>query len=111
MVGGSMALFEYTTILVRSLSMVKLRWKKAPKSSAMRGLEAGYIYHDGTKKYASVSPLYGQNQYAMLGWYWVAGWDSDIPHKNTCNDVPYKTADLAKKAAAEYVKSNLISQS
>lgn len=82
----------------------KLRWKKEPSETGLRAVgqgPRGYRYHDGEKQYASVSPL-GGGWRPMRGWYWVAGWDSDVPHKNTCNE-PVATPEEAKEQAAAYV--------
>lgn len=89
--------------------MARLRWKKKKRPTGLAAIGSappGYIYHDGEKQYASVSPLSGGRRGAVRGWFWVAGWDSDIPHKNTC-DTPCETVDEAKRQAAAYVKENL----
>lgn len=87
----------------------RMRWKQDPKETGLRAVGAGprgYFYHDGKNKYASVSPLGGDWRKPLSGWYWVAGWDSSIPHKNTCG-TPCETPEEAKKQAAEYVAKHL----
>ena len=42
----------------------------------------------------------------VVGWYWVAGWDSDVPRKNTCAS-PCATPEEAKAQAVKYVKHHL----
>lgn len=82
----------------------KLRWKKEPRETGLRAIgqgPQGYKYHDGNKRFASVSPL-GGGRYPLRGWYWVAGWDSDVPHKNTWAE-PCTTAEEAKAQAQAYV--------
>lgn len=86
----------------------RLRWKKEPKETGLRSIGAGprgsYL-HDGVIRYATVSVLGGWSR-PFMGWYFVAGWESSVPHKNTCGN-PYKTEDEAKSAAIEYVRGCL----
>jgi hypothetical protein len=85
-----------------------MRWKK---EKAVTGLAAvcapprGYEYHDGKTLYAVVSPL-TTGVRNVVGWYWSAGWGSDVPHKNTCHE-RCSTPEEAKKRADEYVKTHL----
>jgi hypothetical protein len=86
--------------------MRKLRWKKQPQETGLRRIGAqprGYDYHDGEIKYAVVSPLGGGWRQPLIGWYWIAGWGSCIPCKNTCN-TPVATPEEAKKQAQKYVQ-------
>lgn len=83
----------------------KLRWKMGPKETGLSAVCAGprgHVYHDGNIQYATVH----YTKYGKTGWYWVAGWGSDIPNKNTCK-TPCKTVEEAKKEAEAYVKSHL----
>lgn len=78
----------------------RFRWKLKPEQKGLSRIGSpprGSLLTDGAKTYATISAL-GEG-----GWYWVAGWDSDVPYKNTCNE-PSATADAAKKAAIAYVK-------
>jgi len=87
---------------------MRLRWKKNPRETGLAAVGAaprGSYYHDGDLKYASVSPI-GGGWHEFGGWYFVAGWDSDIPHYNSCN-TPCETEAEAKQMAQEYVKANL----
>jgi hypothetical protein len=89
--------------------MVRLRWKREAKETGLCAVVAaprGYLYHDGDKRYATVSSIGGGWHGSVRGWYWVAGWDSDIPYMNTCGH-PCKTPEEAKKQAAEYVAKHL----
>lgn len=89
--------------------MGKLRWKMEPREAGLRAVGAGprgHVYHDGEKLYAVVYALGGSWAMPQRGWYWVAGWESDVPYKNTC-DKPVATADEAKAAAAAYVREHL----
>jgi hypothetical protein len=89
--------------------MQRLRWKKEPKETGLRAVGAGprgFVYYDGEKQYASVYPLGGGLRGPVTGWYWVAGWDSDVPHKNTCGN-PCSTPEDAKKQAEKYVAEHL----
>lgn len=80
----------------------RLRWKlKAIQKGRIGGPRRGSMLHDGVKTYATVSA----NEYGT--WYWVAGWDSNVPHMNTC-DTPVKTVEEAKKQALAYVKKHII---
>lgn len=87
---------------------MRLRWKKNEKETGLAAVTAGprgSYYHDGNLKYASVNPL-GGGWHKLRGWYFVAGWDSNVPHYNSCNE-PCETEGEAKILAQEYVKNNL----
>lgn len=82
--------------------MARLRWKKEAAETRLRRVGAGprgFIYHDGEKRYASVSALGEDWRGPLRGWYWVAGWDSNVPHKNTRN-TPCSTPEEAKKRSS-----------
>lgn len=88
-----------------------LRWKLHPRETGLRAVCAGprgSDYHDGKKIYAKVQALGGGGR-LTVGWFWVAGWDSGIPHKNTSR-TPVATADEAKAQAMAYVKEHLVAQ-
>lgn len=88
---------------------MRLRWKKDAPETGLRSIGAaprGSILHDGTKTYATVSPMGGGWRGAVTGWYFVAGWDSSVPHMNTCS-TPEATEAEAKVKAREYVVANL----
>ena len=83
----------------------RLRWKREAAETGLRRVGAGprgYFYYDGTVKYASVSALGGGWYGPVRGWYWVTGWNSSVPHMNTCC-TPCATPEEAKKQAAAYV--------
>lgn len=83
-----------------------LRWKKNASPTGLARIGAGHPGHtlsEGTTRFAIVSSLS-----KGAGWYWVAGWESGIPRKNTCNE-PVQDADIAKAAAMAYVKQCLAS--
>jgi hypothetical protein len=85
----------------------KIRWKRQPRETGLRAIGAnapGYDYHDGEIVYAKVSE-HGWRKNRSDQWYWVAGWDSDVPYHNACNES--LTLDEAKRQASEYVKSHL----
>lgn len=87
--------------------MKRLRWKRESKGQyAAFGRPPGFKLHDGEKTYAMVSPLGGDWRRPLIGWYWVAGWDSDVPYKNTC-DHPVETPECAKEQAEAYVRQYL----
>jgi hypothetical protein len=86
----------------------RLRWKRGSKEKGLAKVCAapeGFEFHDGEKKYASVSP-HGGGWRPLIGWYWVAGWGSGIPHMNSC-DTPVSSIEEAKKQAEAYVKKHL----
>lgn len=88
---------------------MKLTWKKEPKETGLRRITAGPSgskLHDGLKTYATVCALGGGMHCPVKGWYWVSGWSSGIPHKNTCNE-PVATEKDAKKAARDFVTLHL----
>ena len=88
---------------------IRLRWKKNPAETGLRAMGAGprgSKLHDGIREYASVNPLGGNWARKLQGWYWVAGWGSGIPHRNTCGE-PEKDEDTAKAQAMKYVKAAL----
>lgn len=89
--------------------MSRLRWKKRAHETGLRAMVAGprgSDLHDGTTKFASVSPLGGNWARPLQGWYWVAGWGSGVPHMNTCHK-PAATEAEAKQQAEAYVKKHL----
>lgn len=91
------------------MSSKRLRWKLQPRETGLRAVGAGprsSWLHDGEKRYACVS-AFSSRAGRSLGWYWVAGWDSAVPHKNTCNETPCATAEEAKAAALKYVKEHM----
>ena len=88
---------------------MSLRWKKEKAEtglSAIGSAPRGFEYHDGENVYAIVSPSGGGWRGDVKGWYWVSGWGSDIPYKNTCNEL-CETPEEAKLQAQEYVKSHI----
>lgn len=81
-----------------------MRWKKDAPERGLRAVAAWPRSHwlrDEAKRVACVSPLdrYGSQ------WFWVAGWDSAVPHWNNCAN-PASTIDEAKAEAMAYVKSH-----
>lgn len=87
---------------------MRLRWKREKAETGLMAVCApprGYEYHDGEKLYAVVSPLMNSGR-SVVGWYWVAGWGSDVPHKNTCG-TPCATQEEAKAQAVRYVKHHI----
>ena len=87
---------------------VSMRWKQEKAETGLAAVCAaprGYEYHDGARLYATVSPLLNRGR-RVVGWYWVAGWDSNVPRKNTCA-TPCTTPDDAKTQAVKYVKHHL----
>lgn len=81
---------------------MRLSWKREPAVTGLARVGAaprGSKLHDGEKTYATTCPNDG-------GWYWVAGWDSDIPPYNSCRR-PVETEGEAKKQAKEYVLKHL----
>jgi hypothetical protein len=88
---------------------VTLRWKQQERPTGLAAVGArhpGHRLHDGTLTYAIAYPARrGFNP----SWYWVAGWDSSVPHKNTC-DEPVADAATAKAEALAYVKQHLKTQ-
>lgn len=84
-----------------------LRWKlqaiPSGPQSAFPSPRASWL-HDGKLRYACV---YGRRR---GGWYWVAGWDSCVPSRNTW-ETPVKTEQEAKTQALAYVKQHLATPS
>lgn len=90
---------------------MRLTWKKNAPETGLRRIGSGprgSKLHDGVKTYATVSALGGGMYGPVRGWYWVSGWSSGVPYKNTCQ-TPEATEDDAKKAAREYVVAHLSS--
>lgn len=86
---------------------MRLRWKLDAPETGLRRIVARprtSWLHDGEKRYACVSEVRQTHQ--TTWWYWVAGWDSDVPHMNTCSH-PVATADEAKQAAMAYVRQHI----
>ena len=88
---------------------MRLIWKREPKETGLSSIGSqprGSKLHDGEKTYAVIYPNGGGWRSEQKGWYWVAGWDSDIPYINTSN-APCETEEEAKKAARKYVMDHL----
>ncbi len=85
---------------------LRLRWRLDKHPSGLAGVCAGprgsTLYDSTGKRYAMVSAI----NRGGSGWYWVAGWDSDVPRRNTCNQ-PVPTIDEAKAEAMAYVRAAL----
>ena len=83
----------------------RLRWKLEPRETGLRAVAAGprsSWLTDGQTRYACVSAL-GRS---AARWYWVAGWGSGVPHRNTASEAPL-SLDEAKAAAMAYVREHL----
>lgn len=86
-----------------------MRWKKNPRPTGLMGIGArpqGSTLSEGGKKYADTNCLGGYGRQPVQGWYWVAGWQSGIAHKNTCN-TPVADEATAKAESMAYVKAEL----
>lgn len=85
---------------------MRLRWKLDPKMTGLARVIAGprgsTLRDENGKRYAVVESLGRSHD----GWYWVAGWESEVPYKNTC-DAPCSTVEEAKAQALDFVKSHL----
>jgi hypothetical protein len=87
-----------------------MRWKRNPSPSGLAGIASGHpgfcLSENGTR-FATVYPIKrpGQSK-ENRPWYFVAGWDSGIPKKNTV-DEPVGSESEAKAAAMAYVKKCL----
>lgn len=83
----------------------RLRWKLEPRETGLRAVAAeprSAWLSDGSTRYACVSS-HGRSS---VQWFWVAGWDSKIPHKNTAMETPLSLDD-AKEAAMAYVRDHM----
>lgn len=83
---------------------IRLRWKLKPAVTGLMAIGAGprgSILHDGEKTYAQVS-----SNRSGTEWYWVSGWDSDVPYCNT-HDRSVASVEEAKAQALAYVKSHV----
>lgn len=84
----------------------RLRWKMEPRKTGLRAVAAGprsSWLTDGQTRYACVSSL-GRS---AARWYWVAGWGSQVPHRNTASEGVPLSLDEAKAAAMAYVREHL----
>ena len=79
----------------------RLRWKLEPRSELAPLGARSSKYCDGKVTYAVVCW-----SAAYFGWFWVAGWKSTVPYKNT-SETACKTVEEAKKQAEEYVRAAL----
>lgn len=89
---------------------MKLRWKRDKRENGIRGRingPRGSTLRDskGTK-YASVSTFCPRIGYLEWKWYFCAGWDSIVPHFNSC-DHPARDEAHAKEQAEAYVRKHL----
>lgn len=84
-----------------------LRWKKDNQVTGLASIGAGprgsKLREDG-KVYASAQAH--RVNFRTVGWYWVAGWDSDVPHFNSCA-VTLPDEASAKAEAMAYVKTHI----
>ena len=83
----------------------RLRWKLEPRETGLRAVVAGprsSWLTDGVTRFACVSS-HGRSS---ARWYWVAGWDSRVPRKNTANEPPLSLEE-AKAAALAYVREHM----
>ena len=86
----------------------RLRWKREKPAIGLARIGEPALssdLHDGVTLFAVVSPVGGTRRQPD-GWYWVAGWSSGVPQKNTC-DTPCATQAEAKAQAMAYVKQHL----
>lgn len=85
----------------------KLRWKLKPAANGYGSyIPRGSILHDGEKTYVHISCC----DRSGTEWYWVAGWDSDLPYMNTCYE-PVGSVEEAKAQAMAYVKKHMAQSS
>lgn len=85
-----------------------VRWKKEKVETGLRTIGAGprgYNLHDGELIYAIVYAD-GGGWMNLKGWYFVVGWDSDLPYFNSCKNLA-ETPEEAKKQAEEYIQKCL----
>lgn len=95
--------------MIATTKKPKLRWKKEPPVTGLASIGSGprgSEFHDGEKLYAVVSAIGGGWRGGVKGWYFVAGWDGDMPLKNTWSR-PVATEAEAKLDAETYVRSHL----
>lgn len=81
-----------------------MRWKKDPPETGLRAVGARPPSHwlrDGVTRLVCASPTDRDGS----RWYWVAGWDSGLPHMNTCGE-PVATVEQAKADAMAYVRKH-----
>jgi len=84
-----------------------LRWRKNKCETGLAAVFAGPRgsgLYDGSVKYASI--LAFSRYSGRKGWYYVCGWDSGVPHFNSC-DKPIPDEATAKSEAMAYVRKHL----
>lgn len=82
--------------------MGKFRWKMELRAIG-GGPRSSWLY-DGATRYAKACPLMSENR--VIGWYWVTGWGSEVPYKNTRGE-PAASESEAKAQAKEFVVCHL----
>lgn len=85
-----------------------VRWKKEKAETGLSAIGAGprgYDLHDGELIYARVYPS-GGGWRKLDGWYFVVGWDSNLPRFNSSKNL-VETSEEAKKQAEEYIQKCL----
>lgn len=86
----------------------RLRWRKNPRERGLSAIGAGppgsSLYDANGTRFATASAF--RSGSTTKGWYWVAGWESGIPHKNTYASL-VATEDDAKRDAIAYVRACL----
>jgi hypothetical protein len=87
---------------------MRLTWKRQASETGLRcvaqGPRGAILSIDGTHA-GTVSPR-STGFHEWSGWYWVAGWKSEVPHKNTSGR-PVATLDEAKRDCEAYVRASL----
>lgn len=83
----------------------RLRWKLDPQETGLRRIMAGQrgstLRDEAGVRYATVATV---GRHHSAPWYWVAGWQTCVPHMNTANE-PVATVEEAKAAAVAYVRA------
>lgn len=88
----------------------RIRWKRQPRQTGLAGIGSappGWDLHDGETTYAWVSPLGGNWQRELAGWYWVVPEIGGMTAYQNTSGSPCSSPEEAKKQAMEYVKTCL----
>lgn len=82
----------------------RLRWKKDDPERGLARITAGPRASTLRDANGTVFARVQAHQRSRLAWFWVAGWEGGIPHRNTCGEPPLSEMG-AKSAALSYVKA------
>lgn len=85
----------------------RLRWRKNEPLRGLARIVAGprgsTLFDANGTRFATADALHAT--FGGDSWYWVAGWESSVPHYNSCDEKKRLSEREAKAAALAYVRA------